>query len=419
MSAPNFRQVLRRIFDSLKEAIRIVEVDKKTISTNNSSATPLVDAGVYTGTGEDVSGFSTITVFVDSDLDGTLSMEFSSDNSNWDRKKVVPVLQAIGSGSVHTLEVVSRYFRIVYINVTGSGTQSHFRLQSIFHAYRSGFLTSSPDEKISKINDAQIIRVSNDPFFDFARSLYADKISIHKFGYNSAVPNGSYADIWSHGPDLAVKPWPTTNETFRVKAGGDANDTSTGTGARTIQIQYLDANGDLQQDQLTLAGANVSTATSVTGRRVQRVWVDTAGTINGNNIGEIIIENSTSNEEVSAIEPGIGQTQATHFTTPARNTAYLIKGNVSVAIGTNKDADVKMWQRRNAYNVTAPFGGKRLIHQWEAIQGANNPLDLAAYIPFPPLTDIWLEGKGNGAATSIDVQYDLVCIEDEAATTPQ
>ena len=126
------------------------------VSTDNSSTATLSGAAVFTGTGEDVSPYSTITVFVDSDVDGTLSMQFSTDDTNWDRAKVVPVNQELASGSVHTLEVVSQYFRIVYTN--GASAQGHFRLQTIYHNARSGFLTSSPDQVISKINDAQTDR---------------------------------------------------------------------------------------------------------------------------------------------------------------------------------------------------------------------------------------------------------------------
>jgi hypothetical protein len=207
------------------------------VSTDNSSTATLSGAAVFTGTGEDVSPYATITVFVDSDVDGTLSMEFSIDNTNWDRKKIVPLDIGISSGSVHTLEVVAQYFRVVYTN--GSSAQGHFRLQTIYHNARSGFLTSSPDQIISKINDAQVVRVSNDPYLDISRNLYADKKSFHRFGYNESVPNGTERDIWAYGATTVGNTdynWPTTDEKFRVAAGGNAADTSAGLGARQFRL---------------------------------------------------------------------------------------------------------------------------------------------------------------------------------------
>ncbi len=389
------------------------------VNTVNSSTTPLADAGVFTGIGQDISQFSTVTVFVDTDIDGTLSMQFSSDNSNWDRAKVVTIDQDIASGSVHTLEVVSQFFRVVYTNSTGNGAQSHFRLQTIFHKYRSGFLTSSPDQIISKVNDAQIMRIANDPYLDISRSLYADKYAFHRFGFNGTVPNGSFADVWAYGPTDATYNWPTTDETFRVAAGGNAADDSDGgAGARTIQIVYLDANGNEQQDQLTLAGASASDTTTSTGRRVIRAWVDTCGTIESNNTGEIIIENSSTNQVVAVISAGVGQTQISQYTVPLGYTAYLTRVQVNVSVGTNKDADVRMWQRQGAYTTSAPFGTKRIIRQWLAIQG-DNVIKYESNPSFPALTDLWFEAQGNGATTAIDVDYDLICVKDEAPTAPQ
>lgn len=389
-----------------------------TVDSDNSSSTPLADAAEFTGTGVDVSSYATITVFVDTDLDGVLKMQFSADNVNWDRQKVVYVDQEIESGSVHTLEVVSQYFRVVYCNSTGNGTQGHFRLQTIFHQFRSGFLANSPDQIINKSNDAQIVRVSNDPFLDISRGLYAYKFAFHRFGFNPAVPNGSEADIWAYGPNDSLYNWPSTDETFRVAAGGDTNDTAAGSGARTIQIVYLDANGNQQQEQLTLAGSSASGATSVTGRRLIRAWVDTCGTILSNNTGEIIIENSTSGQVVGYIGAGVGQTELSMYTVPLGYTAYLTRVQVSVSIGTNKDANVKMWQRQDAYTTTAPFGVKRLIRQWTAIQGADNLIEYQSTPKFPALTDIWATGQGNGSTTEIDVDYDLILVKDESPTVP-
>jgi hypothetical protein len=390
------------------------------VSTANSSTATLSGTAVFTGTSEDVSEYATITCMVDSDVDGTLSMQLSTDGTNWDRAKVVPLDITLGGGSVHTLEMVSQYFRVVYTN--GSAAQSHFRLQTIYHTYRSGFLTSSPDQIISKVNDAQIVRVSNDPYLDISRSLYADKKSFHRFGYNEAVPNGSERDIWAYGSTGIGNinyNWCTTDEKFRVKAGGNVADTSAGLGARTVQVVYLDANGDEQQDQLTLAGASASDSTSVTGRRFLRAWVDTCGTINSNNTGGITFENESTGLVVAYIGAGVGQTELSQYTVPLGYTAYLTRIQVSVSVGTNKDATVKMYQRQNAYTTAAPFGSKRLVRQWNAIQGADNLIEYQSLPSFPALTDLWLTGEGNGAETEVDIDYCLILVKDEAPTTPQ
>lgn len=386
------------------------------IDTKNSTTSTLSGAAVFTGVSTDVTAYATITVFVDSNVDGTLAMQLSTDGINWDRQKVVVLDQDISSGSVHTLEVVSQFFRVVFTN--GAGAQGHFRLQTLLHSARSGFLTSSPDEKISKINDAQIVRVSNEPLFDIARGLYADKFSFHRFGHNTVVPNGSYADIWTYGPTDPSYNWPAAAETLRVKAGGNAADTGAGAGARTIQIVYLDSIGAEVQEQLTLAGASASGGTSSTATRFLRAWVDSTGTANSNNTAAIIIENSSTNLVLGEIPAGQGQTGMTHYTVPFNHTAYLTRIDIDVAIGTNKDADVRMWQRRGALTFSAPFGSKRIVREWFSVQG-DKGLEFSSIPSFPALTDIWFEAQGNGATTKVSIDFDIILVRGEAPTVPQ
>ena len=134
------------------------------VSALNSSSTLLSGDAVFTGTAEDVSAWSMITVFVHSDVASAtkgLSLEISSDGTNWDRKKTVTATANASQtafGGVHSLAVVSRYFRVVYTN--GSGGQSAFRLQTIYHRHKSKHLTSSLDQDINDQNDVELVRAA-------------------------------------------------------------------------------------------------------------------------------------------------------------------------------------------------------------------------------------------------------------------
>jgi len=386
------------------------------INSGNSTTSLLSAAGVFTGDTASVSSYGTITVFIDTDQDGSLEMEFSTDGTNWDRDKVIAIDASESQGSVHTLTVVSAYFRLVYTN--GSVDQTHFRLQTLFHEDKTNIITSSPLQKLSHSDDVIVVRNSNLPLLDIERGLDKDKETVHKFGYNEAVPNGSYADVWSYGGTDASYNWATTDETFRVKAGGNAADDASGAGARTIHIDYLDANGVEIHEDLTLAGASASAATAATGRRVLRSYVKTTGTINSNNTGNILIENSTTGLVVAEIDAGVGQTEMTMYTVPANHTAYLLGVGFDVSTGTNKDADIHMWQRTNAYTTSAPFGAKRLVKEWIAVQGDFNH-KFNVYPKFDEYTDLWIEAKGNGAVTAVSADYDLILVHNEDLTSPQ
>jgi hypothetical protein len=133
------------------------------VSTLNSTESLLGSSATYTGTAEDVSNYSMITVFVSSDVDSAekgLRLELSTDGTNWDRVKTMTVSNADGaslaSGGVHTLAVVSKYFRVVYTN--GGSVQTSFRLQTIYHTQKSKFLTSNFDQVIDNQTDVELTR---------------------------------------------------------------------------------------------------------------------------------------------------------------------------------------------------------------------------------------------------------------------
>ena len=388
------------------------------VSTVNSTSSILTATSVFTGTSEDVSHYATITVFVDSDQDGSLAMQFSIDGTNWDRAKTVAVDQTIGTGSVHTLEVVSQYFRIVYTN--GSTNQTHFRLQSLYHNARSGFLTSSPDEQISRTNDAQLIRVSNDPFLDLSRGLYKDKSVVHKFGANEGAP-AAERDVWQYG-DTAIGNidynWLQAADTVRIAAGGNAADTSAGAGARTVTIEGLDSNWELTSEVLTTNGASASTASSTSFIRLHRAYVSDVGTYTGSNTGAITLETAVGGDVLGHILAGLGQTQLTMYTVPLNYTGYLRHAHGSVSAGTNKDSTLTMYRRLSAEDVAAPMtdGGKRLMHRWEQLQGVAE-LDFLAMPSLPAQTDVWWTSKGN--TSSISVVYDLILVKNDSPTNPQ
>jgi len=396
-----------------------ITANRGVVSTNNSTTTPLGISAVFTGTGDETTSYACITVLIDTDVDGMLSMEFSTDNTNWDRSKDVPIIQAISTGSVHTLEVVSKYFRVVYTNdVIG---QTHLRLQTIYHSAKSVFLTSSPDEVISKINDAQVVRNSNDPILDISRSLYADKIAIHKFGNNESSPSGTERDVWDYGSTLSGGidyNWLTSADTVRVAAGGSVNDdASAGIGAQKVLVEGLDSNWDLASEEISLAGVVASSSTSTSFIRVNRMIVTDVGTYTGSNSGTIVLETTTIGDVVASIDAGIGQTRMSMYSIPAGYTGYFISAYVASAAGTNKDSTIKIFRRENADDTTTPFTSKRIMNEWGNLQGFSD-LNLTSHPAVSEKSDIWATATGS-ALTSVSVSYDLILIQGDNPTNPQ
>lgn len=103
------------------------------LSTVNSSTTPLGISGVFTGTGEDTTNYSSVNVSLTVDRDGTLSIQFSSDNTNWDQVQsyaITVTTPGTAEGFFYQFMCEAKYFRIIYTN--GATAQAVLRLQSIF-----------------------------------------------------------------------------------------------------------------------------------------------------------------------------------------------------------------------------------------------------------------------------------------------
>ena len=105
----------------------------QTVSTVNSTTTPLAASTTFTGTSEDVSSYASISIICKSDVAGTLTLQFSNDGTNWD--VVNTYIVSGGTGLDFVKVVTAKYYRVTYIN--GATPQTYFRLQSIAHVSKS------------------------------------------------------------------------------------------------------------------------------------------------------------------------------------------------------------------------------------------------------------------------------------------
>jgi hypothetical protein len=111
---------------------------------------------VFTGTGEDVSDYASITVSLiashASATDG-LALQQSHDNTNWDY--VDNYTLSAATGKQYAQQVSARYFRIVYTN--GGTNQTSFRLQTIFHKFLVPTSVIRPQDARTNESDVQEI----------------------------------------------------------------------------------------------------------------------------------------------------------------------------------------------------------------------------------------------------------------------
>jgi len=246
---------------------------------------------------------------------------------------------------------------------------------------------------------------ADDFTLDVSRGVIDGHSGVLKFGRNEAVSTIE-EDIWSPG---GIYPFPTAAEAVRVKAGGNAADNARGSGAHAVMIEGLDQNWTEASEAVTLAGSRAGATTQTRFIRVFRAYVTDVGTYGGNNIGNIDIESTTSLNTLCRIAAGVGQSQMAIYTIPAGKTGYLKR--LHLVTESSANGNFRIWQRKNADDVTAPFSGKRLVFATDNLNRLFQ-VEYTHYMSFPAKTDIWVSGSVRGGnKTSMAASFDLILVD--------
>jgi len=304
------------------------------VSTNNSTSTLLTNASVFTGTGEDVSGYNTVTVAVKTDQNGTFSVQFSSDNTNWD-SVLTRQYRTNQIEAPHKFTITRKYCRVVFTNNSGSD-QTYLRLQTIFNSHPD--LNAPLDSTLSQDYDSTSVRPS-DYHYEVALARRQGNTLWNKFGYNADIDTGTET-IWSVGGTFAKL---TTARTLSVVSTSTADDSGS-TGAESVRIYGVDANWNEQTVDVVMDGTT-PVVTTETWLGVNRMAVTLAGSGQAN--AGVITATATTDATVQAqIPAGEGSSQHAFFFVPADHQAlvdWLYITLTKNAGGTQPDLITKAW----------------------------------------------------------------------------
>lgn len=156
------------------------------------------------------------------------------------------------------------------------------------------------------------------------------------FGYNPDVDT-SEESVW---PDGGTIPHPTVAAVLSISSSS-ANDTSAGTGARTVFIEGLDGGYNTISETVTLNG-QTAVSTSNSYLYVNSFYVTTVGS-GGENAGNINAGTGTVTAGVPAvlydiIAAGYNSRTTGHYCVPAGYTGYLIQGVFSAGQASGSTA---------------------------------------------------------------------------------
>ena len=231
---------------------------------------------------------------------------------------------------------------------------------------------------------------NTDNFLNIARDRIPTATHINKFGYNESVSTS-----FEYITDLGTNFLPESAGALTL-VSADTNDTSAGTGARTVEVEGLDANYAPLTETFTMNGTtNVVGSSSFL--RVFRMRVVTSGT------GEINAGNITASiggSNIAQILADKGQTLMAVYTIPAGKSGYLTKFQGSISKNQEAVFKIRIKEFGNGFNVKGQFGT------------FSNSITYDYPIPlqFKEKTDIQILGKA-GATSELGAVFDIILID--------
>jgi hypothetical protein len=242
---------------------------------------------------------------------------------------------------------------------------------------------------------------SSEPFeLQVAQGQIAYHKHIYKFGQNAVVGN-SVETIWQQGGLYSYPPSATT----MTVSSSNANDTSAGTGARTVQIVGLDGDYNEISETIILNGQTAVTTTN-SFLRVNRGIVLTAGS-GGVNAGIIYVGTGTVTSGVPANiyttinGDGTNQSLQSFWTVPANYEAYIHQTNISTGNSSNTPAVLK------TLLVARPQGGVFNTKEIIVLTDGNHLQNYTFPIKLTEKTDIEFRAESSSGSVNFNVSASM------------
>ena len=248
----------------------------------------------------------------------------------------------------------------------------------------------------------------NEPFeLQVARGQISWHRSVTIFGYNSDVDT-SLETVWPYG---GLLPYPSNALQLSVSSD-NANDTSAGTGARTVYLEGLDANHNTISEVVTLNGQTAVTTTR-SYLHINNCYVLTAGS--GNSaagtiyFGTGVVTAGVPATVYDVIQFDYNARVTGSYTVPAGYTAYVSQGLFSSGQSSGSGPVTGRLMTRGTNN-------RRLTAAVTTVNNGAADYSFEYPIVIPEKTTVEAQAVGaatNNACTSMFV---LVLIKNDAGT---
>ncbi len=254
-----------------------------------------------------------------------------------------------------------------------------------------------------------LFNILDQPFnSEFSLELLAGNVNgkryIRKFGRNPDIDTvDGFEAIWNGGgPYTGFDA--IAAETVEVFSS-DANDTSAGTGARTVELsEGLDANFDLIAPETVILNGVTAVNTVNSYIRLPRVRVMTAGS-GGVNAGTITARQNVTTANIFIVMPiGYNTSMLGAYTIPNGENACLVSSYSAYSGNVNANSNIRINTRED--------GGVFIVRSELSLKSAGTSYLPKVYpftsIVLPGKTDVFMSADTDTNNTAIACEFNLV-----------
>ena len=234
-----------------------------------------------------------------------------------------------------------------------------------------------------------------DFFLAVAKGDFTGYSRVSKFGYNPTVGSLGYESVWE---ESNAYPWPSSAGAVTVSSSSTNDTNSSGTGARTVSIEGLDASHNPLSETVNMNGTS-NVTTSGLFFRVFRMTVITAGSLETND-GKITA--TIGGTTIATITAGNGQTLMAVYTVPAGKTAYIVNFNFSSS--KDQEMDYRIRTKNGAANAAWQ------IKEFVVCRGGFNDFVKRAINSISEKTDVDMQATSQSTSTASG-GFELILID--------
>lgn len=389
---------------------------------NNSTVVLLDPAGVFTGVATDILDYSAITVAVGSNVAGTLAVQFSPNGTDWIDGESYDIIG--GASKFFTPPAQLSYYRIVYTN--GGTIQASFFIYACLKKQPIKWSSHNIDQAIVSQDDAQLTKSvitgkRADGIFANATLSNSDRLRVVSQSYGYAVAEGDItdhlvlsavgerinlttapSDVWS-GAATTIPIPPDAGDLISIVSTSIEDTLTTGTGAWTLNVDYITPAGDAATLTVDLTGTTIID-TGILMRYINNMHVVTVGTT-GAAVGIITAyKTGTAGTVYRTILAGMNAELGCHKMISAGYKFYMTAWKAAVA-GTGKSASMRL---RGTFARDTGLITPRVFQHVDTVYLETSALRIPLDIPVvcPPLSIIKVTAQASQAGPYVSASFE-------------